>query len=278
MKEEISSWVRNLAVFYIIFTAVIQLVPDKKYERYVRNFMGLLLIYMVCIMLCTVAGKSSEMIRQFSIEYNGEITRLELKENKNLQSFYINEECEKEIRKNILEILKSTGIKKADAAVHIEGYRPLTAAEHHVGAVQTDCAAGTACAVADYAVIEVETAVVRYQHAARNIGVEVVAIVDRAASEIKNAASLNLHTTAGAGAFGIADHRAFSDRNTCSDDRVNNFAVYLGALADDTALYLGLLRYKLWGNNIALRVNLPILLIEIKLRNQINKLHICFPV
>ena len=50
---------------------------------------------------------------------------------------------------------------------------------------------------------------VRYQHAARNIGVEVVAIVDRAAPEIKNAASLNLHTTAGASAFGIADHRAF---------------------------------------------------------------------
>ena len=48
MKEEITGLVRNLAVFYIIFTSVIQLVPNKKYERYVRNFMALLLIYMVC--------------------------------------------------------------------------------------------------------------------------------------------------------------------------------------------------------------------------------------
>lgn len=45
MKEEITGLVRNLAVFYIIFTSVIQLVPNKKYERYVRNFMALLLIY-----------------------------------------------------------------------------------------------------------------------------------------------------------------------------------------------------------------------------------------
>ena len=121
MDLQIYEWMKNLAVFYIFLTVVTHLVPDGRYEEYIRFFMGLLLIYMVCIMLCTMAGKSSEMIRQFSTEYNAEITRLKLKENKNLQSFYINEEYEKEIRKIILEILKSTGIKKADAAVHIEG-------------------------------------------------------------------------------------------------------------------------------------------------------------
>ena len=69
----------------------------------------------------------------------------------------------------------------------------------------------------------------------------------------------------------ITDHRTFSDRNACSDDRVNDFAVYLGALADDTALYLGLLRYKLWGNNIALRVNLPVFFIQVELRNDVDQ-------
>lgn len=112
---------RNLAVFYIIFTAVIQLVPDKKYERYVKNFMGLLLIYMVCTAIFTVIGKSSGLIRNFSVNYNAEITRMELKEKEDLQSFYIEKEYEKEIYRNIIEIIKSTGIKKADAAVHIEG-------------------------------------------------------------------------------------------------------------------------------------------------------------
>lgn len=44
MKEELYLWIRNLAVFYIFFTAVLNLIPDQKYEKYVRFFMGLLLI------------------------------------------------------------------------------------------------------------------------------------------------------------------------------------------------------------------------------------------
>lgn len=47
MKKELYLWIRNLAVFYIFFTAVLNLVPDKKYEKYVRFFMGLLLIFMM---------------------------------------------------------------------------------------------------------------------------------------------------------------------------------------------------------------------------------------
>ena len=61
MKEEITGLVRNLAVFYIIFTSVIQLVPNKKYERYVRNFMALLLIYMVCTAVFSIMGKTAQI-------------------------------------------------------------------------------------------------------------------------------------------------------------------------------------------------------------------------
>lgn len=45
MKKELYQWIKNIAVFYILFTTVLHLVPDKKYERYIRSFMGLLLIY-----------------------------------------------------------------------------------------------------------------------------------------------------------------------------------------------------------------------------------------
>ena len=49
MKEQICQWTRNIAVFYLIFSSILHLIPDKKYERYVRSFMGLLLIYMICV-------------------------------------------------------------------------------------------------------------------------------------------------------------------------------------------------------------------------------------
>ena len=45
MKEELYLWIRNLAVFYIFFTAVLNLIPDQKYEKYVRFFMGLLPLF-----------------------------------------------------------------------------------------------------------------------------------------------------------------------------------------------------------------------------------------
>ena len=45
MKESFYQWVKTLAVFYILFSAVLHLIPDSKYERYIRSFMGLLLIY-----------------------------------------------------------------------------------------------------------------------------------------------------------------------------------------------------------------------------------------
>ena len=36
MKEEIYRWVKTIAFFYIVFSAVLHLVPDVKYERYIR--------------------------------------------------------------------------------------------------------------------------------------------------------------------------------------------------------------------------------------------------
>ena len=52
--------------FYLFFTAVLQLVPDRKYERYVRSFMGLLLIYMLCTPVFAVFGKSGQLLEGFA--------------------------------------------------------------------------------------------------------------------------------------------------------------------------------------------------------------------
>ena len=43
MKESFYQWVKTLAVFYILFSAVLHLITDPKYERNIRSFMGLLL-------------------------------------------------------------------------------------------------------------------------------------------------------------------------------------------------------------------------------------------
>ena len=121
MREEFYQWMKNLAVFYILFTAVLHLVPDKKYERYIRSFMGLLLIYMLCTPVVAGLGKSGELLQSFSSNYRQEKNLLEQKEAEDLQAFYLYQGYENELAEKIRESLDGTGIKTVDAAVNIEG-------------------------------------------------------------------------------------------------------------------------------------------------------------
>ena len=57
MKLEIYQWMKNLAFFHILFTAVLHLLPDKKYEAYFRLFMGLLLMLLVSVPVFSIVGK-----------------------------------------------------------------------------------------------------------------------------------------------------------------------------------------------------------------------------
>ena len=67
MKEIVYQWVKNLAVFYILLTVVLHLIPDKKYDRYVRHFMGLLLIVMMSAPVFMLLGKSGKIIESFQM-------------------------------------------------------------------------------------------------------------------------------------------------------------------------------------------------------------------
>ena len=74
MKESFYQWVKTLAVFYILFSAVLHLIPDPKYERYIRSFMGLLLIYILCTPVFAAFGRESELAGIFSGRYTQEMT------------------------------------------------------------------------------------------------------------------------------------------------------------------------------------------------------------
>lgn len=123
MKEELYGWMKNLAVFYILFTAFLHLVPDKKYEKYVRLFMGILLIGMMLTPVFALLGKGDELIEGFHFHYEAEKELMEQEEIEQLQILYLNRGYEAEIREKILETVENTGIKLEDTAVHIEGER-----------------------------------------------------------------------------------------------------------------------------------------------------------
>ena len=79
MKEEIYRWVKTIAFFYIVFSAVLHLVPDVKYERYIRSFMGILLIYILSTPVFNLFGNGEKLLQEFRLNYQEELTVLEEK-------------------------------------------------------------------------------------------------------------------------------------------------------------------------------------------------------
>lgn len=121
MKEEIYVWMKNLAVFYILFTAVLYLVPDLKYQRYIRSFMGLLIIYMLCVPVFGLLGKGEELTEKFFYTFQQEMQEMKKLESEELQYFFLNEGYEQEAAGEIADFLQKSGINPVNTAVHIEG-------------------------------------------------------------------------------------------------------------------------------------------------------------
>ena len=111
MKKELYLWIRNLAVFYIFFTAVLNLVPDKKYEKYVRFFMGLLLIFMMSTPIFSILGKGQELTVSFLENFSRENKEKELQEFQNLQKIYLEKGYEMELEQKIRESLEKRSIE-----------------------------------------------------------------------------------------------------------------------------------------------------------------------
>ena len=93
----------------------------KKYERYIRSFMGLLLIYILSVPLLSIVKNSGAVIEDFSRNYNEEVSVLEKKETQNLQGFYIRKGFEQELTSQITKKCEEKGIKIQEVIVDIEG-------------------------------------------------------------------------------------------------------------------------------------------------------------
>lgn len=91
MKLEIYQWMKNLAFFHILFTAVLHLLPDRKYESYFRLFMGLLLMLLVSIPVFSILGRSEELLENFEINYQKEEIERKRQEAEDFQKVYLRE-------------------------------------------------------------------------------------------------------------------------------------------------------------------------------------------
>ena len=121
MKEELYQWIKTIAVFYILFSTVIHLIPDSKYERYIRSFMGLLLIYILCVPVFSMFGTGGTAVEDFRLSFDEELADMEMADAERIRSLYINQGYCGEISREIISECGKSGINIDHADVHIEG-------------------------------------------------------------------------------------------------------------------------------------------------------------
>ena len=101
MKEAIYSWIKCLAIFYILLTMLIHLVPTGKYQRYVRFFMGLLLMVMLITPMLSILEKAKTLPESFSSLYQQEEKKRLTLDMENLQKSLLEKGVEEQLEKNI---------------------------------------------------------------------------------------------------------------------------------------------------------------------------------
>lgn len=91
MREFVMEWMRSLACFYLLLSVMLHLVPQKKYEPYVRFFLGLLLIGLICTPIFGLFGKREEFLTDFRLRVESSIYRLDEEDAARMQMLYLKE-------------------------------------------------------------------------------------------------------------------------------------------------------------------------------------------
>ena len=110
MRTEIYQWMKNLAFFHVLTTTVLHILPDKRYEQYIRLFMGLLLALMICTPVFSLVGKSSELLNGFQKYYGEEEQARMENEAEGIRKTFLREAYKKELEKQIRRVLSDAGI------------------------------------------------------------------------------------------------------------------------------------------------------------------------
>lgn len=110
MRTEIYQWMKNLAFFHVLTTTVPHILPDKRYEQYIRLFMGLLLALMICTPVFSLVGKSSELLNGFQKYYGEEEQARMENEAEGIRKTFLREAYKKELEKQIRRLLSDAGI------------------------------------------------------------------------------------------------------------------------------------------------------------------------
>ncbi|MGN1140796.1 MAG: stage III sporulation protein AF [Oliverpabstia sp.] len=110
--EWISQWIQNLAFFFVFLSAIMNFLPKGEEKKYIRFFMGMLLI-LVLIKPLLQLGDLEEVINQKvlsgSIEESFEEMMRETGQQEIMGTDYVKNACEREMQEQIEQLMREYG-------------------------------------------------------------------------------------------------------------------------------------------------------------------------
>lgn len=79
-------WMQSLAYYMVLMTAVLHVIPNKEYKKYIQFYMGLVIVLILCTPILKVLGLESS----FAEIYDANTYEIQLEEIEEMTA-YLNE-------------------------------------------------------------------------------------------------------------------------------------------------------------------------------------------
>ena len=116
-------WIKNMAVFYIVAALIMQLIPGKEYQKYIRVFLGIVTIILIVNPVSKLLSKEATLDEYLSLNYNlrmEEELKEELRIMGNLREQVILEDYIAPAKKEIENYVNSIGALYLDSVITVE--------------------------------------------------------------------------------------------------------------------------------------------------------------
>ena len=120
---ELVKWIKNVAIFYIVAALVMQLIPGKEYQKYIRVFLGIITIILIVNPVSKLISKEPSLEDYLSLNYNlqmEEELRAELEIMGSLREQVILEDYIKPTQNEIEKYVNSLGAVYTDSIIQVD--------------------------------------------------------------------------------------------------------------------------------------------------------------
>lgn len=123
MIDKIYEWIRNLSVYLILITVVLNVLPDNSYKKYVKFFSGMLLVLILISPLAGLFGVGEKINISFeSNNYRQELKEIQSKAKymEGKQSQKVAEGNENSIKAQVENIIRKNGFYPVSVEINTD--------------------------------------------------------------------------------------------------------------------------------------------------------------